>query len=313
MGRNNILIITGQTATGKTAYAYQQAQKRSGELINADARQLYKRLDIVTGKDLGTRTFTLQKNLGGFDIGYYANTHEQNATPPIWLHDVVNPDVSFSAHDYRTCAQHTLSLIRKKNNLPVIVGGTYLYIEYLFSATSRYSVPPDSNLRRSLAEQSVAQLQKYLRSLDAHVYEQLNHSDKHNPHRLIRKIEIADHNKKNLDIPQQEHRQNDDYTIEIHGFRHRDKSSLTDAITNRVKNRLAQGAIEETQQLLRNGYTQNSPGLQAIGYREILQYIQGIYSYEQLIDTWITHEIQYAKRQRTFMSKNPSIIWHDVS
>src|SRR3989338_8760356 len=98
----NLFLITGQTATGKTSYALKLAQEHNGELINCDSRQIYKHLDIITGKDLTNKTFHSVHKIDTFDIGYY------ELPTKIWLYDVVDPKDPFSSFDYQRCALYVI-------------------------------------------------------------------------------------------------------------------------------------------------------------------------------------------------------------
>lgn len=308
MHPNKIIIITGQTATGKTTYARTLASRINGELINSDARQIYQGLDIVTGKDKNTGTFHLVEKKGDFHIGFYK-------TIKTWLYDIISPDILFSPYHFAQLSSIVLKHIQNRGKIPIFVGGTYLYIHYLFFQKEIIDIPPNEHLRESLSDASVEELQKILQSYNHDLFNELNESDTHNPQRLLRKIEIAHHIKKHgRDIKQTFSLiDTKKFDIEIHGLRFVDRDILRKAIHNRVRKRLQEGAIEETKKILQKKYTQSSPGLQAIGYRQIIDYLNEKITYQELIDTWITKEVQYAKRQETFMKKNTSIIWHEIT
>ncbi len=280
------IIVTGQTATGKTAAAIEIARATGGELISADARHLYRGCDIVTGKD----------------------------RPPedllIHMIDVVDPNQTFSISQYNDAARPIIDEIHRKGKPAIIVGGTYYYIAGLL-----YGVPenprPLASLRASLAQYTVPQLQDELKTRAPALFSRLNNSDRNNPHRLIRKIEIV-------------HQQGSEATIEegslkipgtvtIHGLRHRDREALVTAISDRVTDRIAAGALAETQRLLDEGYASDDPGLSAIGYRQMISLLRHEMTIAEAQEDWITKEVQYAKRQLTLMKRNPQIIWEENS
>lgn len=289
-----IIIITGQTATGKTDFAFKLAKQYDGELINCDSRQVYKKLDIVTGKDLPENS-------------------------KVWLYDIVDPKQYFSSYDF---VSHLLPVIKKilsKGKTPVIVGGAYFYLYHLLYYVETEHIKPDWKLRKKLNNKSVQELQKIFRSLDSQSFKRLNNSDKHNPQRLIRKIEILTNNtrakidsfhipdtvllSKKLELPVQ---------IEYIGLRYKNTQELADKIRKRVEKRMKSGAIKEVSRLLKQGYSENDPGLKTIGYPQIIAYLKGQISKKETVEEWISKEIQYAKRQYTFMKKDPHISWKSV-
>jgi tRNA dimethylallyltransferase len=280
-----IIIITGQTATGKTKLALQFALQTNGVLINCDSRQVYKHLDIITGKDI--------KN--------------------IYLIDIVDPKKYFSSFDYVQKATPFIQTLLSKDKTPIIVGGTYLYLCHLLYGIETDSIKPNWNLRKQLEKKSVKELQKELCTSNIRIFEAMNQSDQNNPRRLIRKIEIAQNNLE-LGIKNYEFKKRTKSLFQINkikfiGLKHKNREELVDRIQKRVQKRLRQGAIQEVQNLLKKGYFETDPGMQTIGYKQIIQFLKGTVSKEQAIQEWITKEIQYAKRQYTFMKKDKNIKW----
>jgi tRNA dimethylallyltransferase len=305
-----IIVLTGQTATGKTKQAIKYAHQYNGEIINCDARQIYKQLNVITGKDLELTdgTFNFKKQLHNFDIGWYTL---EDTYIPLWLYDIVKPDTNFSAFDYRECALSVIDDIVKKEKTPIIVGGSFFYLKQLLYGTIQTNVEPDEKLRAELSSKTVIELQSILNDLDKIKLENMNHSDRNNPHRLIRQIEI------NKGDPHEVIRQSlqeiyPDVSIEIHGFYYESKDKLKKMIMQRVEKRLQEGALQEVEGLLALGYTEDDPGLQTIGYKEILAYLNHEYAFEKMKEEWITKELQYAKRQLTFMRQNKDIHWQSI-
>jgi len=304
-----IYVITGQTATGKTSYAINLANKIGGDIINADSRQVYAHLDIVTGKDLHLTdgTFNKTSSMGAFDIGYYSL---RDSTGKVWLYDIVDPSVSFSTYDYKMCALTAIDQIMQNGKIPIIVGGSYLYLKNLLYNTVNIQVPPDEKLRMKLSKLSVIELQSKLQKLNSQILSSMNNSDRNNPHRLVRKIEIESYtavSKNRTSSPIA-----DTYTINIAGFRHKHIEHMGNIIEKRVQKRIQTGAVEETALLLKRNYSTGSPGLNAIGYRQIISYIQETMSMQNLIQEWTTKEVQYAKRQYSFMKQNADIKWIEI-
>lgn len=287
-----IYIITGQTATGKTKLALELAIKHNGELINFDSRQIYKHLDIITGKDKDLITMKQWNNV------------------TMRMYDIVNPNEYFSSFDFVKLATPIIEDIKKRGKTPILVGGTYLYLKNFLYGIDDNDSPPNFKLREKLNNKSVVELQKKLISLSRRVFENLNHSDQLNPRRLIRKIEIEADLKtpgktiiKKIPIK---------FEFKIIGLKYKDKSKLREAISKRVKDRLKNGAIEEVKKLLKMGYKKNDPGLKTIGYQQIIKYLNKEVTKEKAVEDWINKEVQYAKRQLTFMKKDKNIEWREV-
>lgn len=285
-----LVVITGQTATGKTDLALKLASKENGELINCDSRQIYKHLDIITGK----------------------------GDEKILLYDIVTPDQYFSSFDYKQHAIPVIADIMNCGKTPILVGGTYLYIKHLLYSVETERIPPDWDLRKALENATVQELQEKLREIDADFFSALNESEKQNPQRLIRKIEIA---RSGLHLKDNLHLRGGRSVrgllggvkkIQFIGLKHKTKESLVSAITRRVEKRIRLGAFDEVASLLKKGYTAQDPGMRTIGYQQIIKYLQGLYTKEQAIGEWTTKEIQYAKRQYTFMKKDENIEWREI-
>ena len=284
---NKFIIITGQTATGKTKFALDYAQKYNGELINCDSRQIYKYLDVITGKD---------KNL----LKKFK----------IWLYDIIEPDEYFSSFDYVKLAVPLIKKILAEKKTPIIVGGTYLYLKHLLYGIETENIPPDWKLRKKLAGKPVKELQKILAGYSTQLLNQLSQSELNNPQRLIRKIEIARLNEP--DRFRTEPVRFNHLIREFIGLKFKEKETLRKTIEKRVLERLKIGAVEEVKKLLKLRYRETDPGLKTIGYRQLISYLKGELNFDTAIQQWITKEIQYAKRQYTFMKKDKNIKWVNV-
>ena len=307
-----LFIVTGQTATGKTDYALQLAKEHNGELINCDSRQIYKHLDIITGKDIEKGSeFQEVTKIDSFSIGYYVLEDI-----PIWLYDIVDPKEYFSSFDYQTCAIEVIKDVLARSKTPIIVGGTYFYIKHLLYDIETEHIQPNWELRTSLATKTVEELQHILKVKDEYFFNQLNNSDRNNPQRLIRKIEIvesgADHKTESDNKPLTEKLSRllgiVDLEITYMGIQ-KEKKEVISNIEERVEKRYEHKAVEEVKKLLTNGYSKEDPGLQTIGYQQLIKYLENKTSLEQAKEEWTTKEIQYAKRQLTFMKKDNNIRW----
>ena len=295
-----IVIVTGPSATGKTNLALQYAKKYDGELVNFDSRQIYKKLDIITGKD--------KQIISNFKflISNY-----------IWLYDLVDPKEYFSSFDFVQRAITVIKDIIDRKKVPILVGGTYLYLYHLLYKIETENIPPSLLLRQKLNTETVAKLQDKLREVDTHLFQNLNESDKQNPQRLIRKIEIASfYKKKGVKVPtKMQFLFNNffkDKEIEFIGLTYKNREDIFKAIKIRVDKRLKEGAIDEVRSLLAEGYNEHDPGMKTIGYQQIIRYLKGKMTKQQAIDEWTRKEFQYTKRQLTFMKKDPNIVWRYV-
>lgn len=284
-----MIIITGQTATGKTELALELAKNTppagGGELINFDSRQIYKYLDIITGKDISKTR--------------------------IWLYDVVTPNQYFSSFNFVKLAIPIIKDIEARGKTPILVGGTYLYLKHFLYGINDNNSPPNFELREKLNSKSVDYLQKFLISLNSQAFNNLNHSDQLNPRRLIRKIEIASNRKGSV------LRRRADPPIRtvpetFIGLKYKDRNKLRQVIEKRVGERLKNGAIDEVRKLLQMGYKESDPGMKTIGYQQIIRYLYKRLSKEKAVEDWINKEVQYAKRQLTFMKKDKNIEWKEL-
>lgn len=256
---NKLLIITGPTATGKTALGLELAEKFNGEIISADSRQVYKYMDIGTGKD---------------------TTHFQ------WGLDLVLPNQQFNASDFVVYAQKVLDDIWSRGKLPIIVGGTGLYIKELLYPSATLHIPPNYELRDKYYE--LWELQKMLQEKDESKWLKMNNSDRNNPRRLIRAIEVGGIKKDPIATLQDD--------VLIIGLTAA-KGILDKRIEKRVDERIAAGIDREREKLREMGYFPN-----AFGYKE------------KTVEEWKLHEKQYAKRQILYLQKYlPETIWINIS
>lgn len=311
------IIITGQTATGKTALALRKAQEEKGELINADSRQIYKKLDILTNKDLTDHIFHQRKKIDDFDIGYYnLQPITYNLPIKIWLYDVLDPKQFFSAYQFEQLAVPLMKQILASGKTPIIVGGTYFYIQYLLYQKDIKKEDPNWKLRYELELKTVSELQAILKELCPETFDALNESDRENPRRLMRKIEMVKAKvvspKINTNKILLESKIGEPIAIEYLGLHYKDKERLRAIINNKIEDRLKRGAIEEVEKLVRKGYTKKDPGMKTNGYPEFMRYLKGEITKEKAIERWKIREYQYAKRQYTFMKRDKNIHWIEV-
>jgi len=273
----DIYALFGQTATGKTARALELAKRYNGELVNFDSRQIYKKLDIVTGKD-----------------------RPEDVAIKIWLYDIVDPKESFSSAQFSMIAKNIILDILKRGKTPILVGGTGYYLSHLLYGIPKTNVKENWDLRDKLKDKSVTELQAILKEKNNNMLEEMNNSDKNNPRRLIRRIEICEEGKI---MEKQTQKIQFKETVHFLPFFHASPEIVKEKITKRVEARIKDGAIEEVKKLLEEGYTEQDPGLNAIGYTQLISYIKGKSALDEMKKEWITKEVQYAKRQKTYFAK----------
>lgn len=290
---SKILIITGLTATGKSQLAIDICKKIKGEIVSADSRQIYQKMDIGTGKDVGGAKFKLIEKIGNKHLGYYLVQ-----TVPVWMMDVVQPSYQFSLADYIDCCQQVFAHIRKRGSRIVIVGGSGHYINGLLKPPQTLRIKPNWWLRKFANLLPTNTIEYIFSKLDSQTYKRLNNSEKHNRHRLIRKIEIklARNNTSNSSNPP-------DWQTKI-VYLESDKNTIDNRIGKRVEQRLKQGLVEEIDSLRRE-YGFDSPGMNCLAYKEFKPYFLDKDNIDNCVARWLRDEIHYAKRQKTwFKNKN---------
>lgn len=277
-----LVIVVGPTGVGKTALALKIAEKYSGVLFSADSIQVYKGLDIISGKDKDT--------LGNTSLR---------------LIDIVSPQTPFSISDYIHSFEKEIKV--QSENLPIVVGGTGFYVSALLSPIETKDIKPNTALRKELSTLTTLELQGILKVLNTDKFLSMNNSDKNNPRRLIRAIEIE----KSGNIIEINESPLQNFEILIIGLT-ADKNILNSRIDNRVDERLKQGALDEAKALFAD-YKNLAPQIKhASGYKHLFEYMQGKYGFEEAIEKWKTAEHQNAKKQMTWFKKQENINWFDI-
>ncbi len=279
---NKVLVILGPTATGKSDLAVKLAQKCKGEVISADSRQVYKGLDIGTGKI----------------------TKEEMQGIHHWLLDVENPKNVFNVSDYKKLADERIKTILKRSKLPIICGGTGFYIDAVVKNIVLPEVKPDLKLRKDLEQKSLEELQKTLLKLDPVRYKSI---DLKNKVRLVRAIEIAKHIGKVPEIKIGTH----SYNVLQIGL-NLDPETLRKKINKRIISRLKQGMIDEAIELNKKGLSFERMRELGLEYRYIADYIENKIDKKKLTLKLQNEIWHYAKRQMTWFKRDKSIKWYSV-
>jgi len=293
-----LLVICGPTATGKTSLAINLAKKYRGELVSADSRQVYRGLNIGTGKDI-------PKGSKWHPEGFW----ETRGGIKIWGLDLVSPKQKFSVAQYQDRVEKIIANIHKRKNLPILVGGTGLYIKAVVDGIKTANIPPNYPLRNKLKKKSTEKLFEILFELSPSKAVSLNTSDKKNPRRLIRAIEISKSSKSSLSHQIFTNKNTPTLFIGLIA----PKEILFKNIEKRVQKRLKKGILQEINLLLKKGVSWEDQSMQALGYRQFRKYFEGKVGLTEAIENWIKEEKNYAKRQITWFKRDPRIKWFNVS
>ena len=279
--------VVGATASGKTSLAVKIAQKYNGEIISADSMQIYKGMDIATAKA----------------------TEEEKCGIPHYMMDFLSPTELFSVSEYVEMAKNIINDILARGKVPIVCGGTGLYIRSLVENVQFSPEQADENLRNKLNERYEKEggevLLKELAEFDPEIAKTLHPS---NNKRIIRAIEIyqttgitmSEHIRKSKDIPSP-------YEWTVIGIAFADRQKLYDRINARVDIMLEQGLPEEAKEFYRENKGKTAIG--AIGYKELKPYLDGEMTLEQAVENLKQVTRNYAKRQMTWFKKDSYIHW----
>lgn len=281
-----VVVIVGPTASGKTAVSIELAKKINGEIISADSMQIYKYMDIGTAKP------TLDEMQG---IKHY-------------MLDVVMPDETFNVAKYKSMAESAIEEILKKGKVPIIVGGTGLYINTLVDGIEFADVPGDEEYRNELIEKGYREgamsIYKELEKVDS---ESAKKIDPNNIRRVARALEIykvTGKTKTQLDI---ESRKGVKYDYRLFGMEW-DRETLYNRIDLRVDKMIEAGLIDEVRNVTEKFKISNT-AVQGLGYKEVIEFLNGNISYEEMIEKLKLETRHYAKRQLTWFRRDKRIKW----
>lgn len=302
-----VLIIYGPTATGKTDLALQIAKKFNGEIISADSRQVYKGLDIGSGK-LSIEQFnnlTIQQ-FEGFWI-----------VDGIKIHgfDLVESGQNFSVADYINFASTSLIRINEVEKLPIIVGGTGFYIKSLIDGVDSIGIPADQKLRSQLEKLLVTELYQKLQKINPARAKSMNESDRANPRRLIRAIEIAMYKK--YRIAGIGYQVNTKYLIPNTQYHLIGLTAPNDYLHKRadhwLKVRLEKGMVQEVKKLMKRGVSQKWLESLGLEYRWLTRYLQNKITHDEAIERLRGDIHSFIRRQKTWFGKFKHIELFDIS
>ena len=278
--KRKIIVILGPTASGKSALAVKLAKKINGEIISADSRQVYKGLDIGSGK-------ITKKEMRGV---------------PHHCIGIVYPKKIFTVVDFKKRADEAIEKIFAKNKTHIIVGGTGLYIQAIVDNIVLPEVKPDWKLRKELEKKTTEEMFKMLKKLDP---ERARSIDAKNPRRLIRAIEIA---KKIGKIPKLKSMSRRDLDIRQIGIKLPDEI-LKKNIEKRIKKMLKGGLVAETNKLRKSGLSWKRIYELGFEYKYPALFLRGEISKDEMLSKMLIENRQYAKRQMTWFKRDKIIKW----
>lgn len=296
MKNNKLLVITGPTATGKTKLAVRLASVFNGEIISADSRQVYKGMDIGTGKDLQDYKLQVTRNKQIPNSKFQRNYKFQTLKIPYYLIDVVNPKTEFNLAKYLNLAHRAIKDAQARGKLPILVGGTGLYVQAIVDGYNLSGVKPDKKLRVKLEKKSVEELQKLLQKLDINYNRNLK-----NKRYLIRYIEMASHTKqpiKNLLT-----KAGSEYNCLVIGIKF-PRAAINKRIDKRLIQRIEnEGMIEEVERLHKQGVSRKRLESFGLEYKFVSYYLRGRLTKAEMIEQLGIAIHQFAKRQMSWLRR----------
>lgn len=306
--KRKLLIIVGSTATGKTSLALSLARQLNGEIVSADSRQVYKGLDIGTGKDFPKNVSKQTKVLTNSDqkTEYY-----MFGEVPVWGIDIVSPFEKFNVSFYVDYANKVIEDIWQRNRLAIVVGGTGFYIKGLVDGIDTMRIPKDENLRQKLMSQSSEELFSMLLNTSPTKALSLNSSDRKNPIRLMRAIEVSEWEKSGRQVDRRGKGLKNVEALFIGLTLPREE--LYRRIESRVHERLRSGLLNEIESLVKSGLTWDLQSMNTLSYKEWKKYFEHSCTEQDAVFEWIRHEKNYAKRQITWFRKDKRIHWFDTT
>lgn len=273
--QKNLLVVLGATATGKTGLAVHLAKEFDGEIISADSRQIYRGMDLGTGKDL--------------------EEYVVDGTPiPYHLIDIADAGYKYNVFEFQQDFVKAFEAIQKRQKMPVVCGGTGMYLEAVLKGYKLIAVPKDQAFRDELEQKSLEELEALLKT-----YKELhNNSDVETKKRAIRAIEIERYYKAHPEI-EMDYPEMNPLLVGIKF----DRETRRDRITFRLNERLKSGMVEEVEALLKSGVAPEDLIYYGLEYKFLTQYVIGELSYDEMFKGLEIAIHQFAKRQMTWFRK----------
>ena len=289
MKKQQVIVIAGPTASGKTKLAIELAKKVNGEIISCDSMQIYKDMNIGTAKP----------------------TVEEMQGIPHYMIDIISPEERFSVSDYKKMAEQKIEEVLQKGKVPILVGGTGLYVNSLIYGIEFVEIEYDEKYRQALEKrvetEGLQKLYEEAKQIDAEAMKIISPNDKK---RILRVLEIFHQTGMTKTKQDELSRKNGpkyDYKVFAINI---DREILYDRINKRVDQMLENGLVKEVEDIYEK-YNAFPTAMQGIGYKEVVEYLQKDISEQEMIDKIKQESRRYAKRQLTWFRKNKEIIWLD--
>ena len=287
MQKNKVIVICGPTASGKTALSIELAKQINGEIVSCDSMQIYKDMNIGTAKP----TVEEMQGIKHYLIGY------------------VSPEERYSVADYKADAKKAIKEIIEKGKMPIVVGGTGLYLDSLIYEIEYQDIKLDEEYRKKLEEEveekGLEVLYERAKQIDEKAIEKISPNDKK---RILRILEIYHATGKTKTEQEIESRKKEvEYDYKVYALDW-DRQKLYDRINKRVDIMVEKGLIEEVKQIL-DKYDTFPTAMQGLGYKEVVEYLEGKLTKEEMIEKIKMETRRYAKRQLTWFRKNKQTIW----
>ena len=288
--KEQVIVICGPTASGKTSLGIKLAKKIEGEIVSCDSMQIYKDMTIGTAKP----------------------TDEERKEAKHYLVDFVMPNERYSVSEYKKDAEYTIEQIIKSGKKPIIVGGTGLYLNSLVYGIDYPNIETDLNYRQELEDrvnkEGLENLYKEANKIDSKAMEKISSNDKK---RILRILEIYHSTGKTKTQLEEDSRKNGpkyDYKIFVLNM---DREKLYDRINKRVDIMIEDGLIDEVKQLLKK-YKEFPTAMQGLGYKEVVEYLENKLTKVEMIEKIKQETRRYAKRQITWFKSYENAIWLDA-
>ncbi len=291
MKKPKLLCIVGPTSSGKTSAALAFAKQYNGEIINADARQIYQKTSIGTGKPPGE--WDENNEIKAYFVQGIAHH----------LMDTLAPEESSSVVHWHEQAEEIVEAIVARGHLPILAGGTGLYIQALVEGYAPPMVPPQREWREKMGQKTLSELVARLQERDPASAAII---DLKNPYRVLRALEVSEYTGRSFVEQRKKHVS--PYNILQVGFLH-SREQLYQKIEQTIDEMLARGWVEEVRSLRVQGVPITAPAMTSLGYREINTFLDGTHTLSETRAAIIHTTQQYAKRQQTWFKRDKSIHW----
>jgi len=289
--KRNVIFVAGPTAVGKTKFAIEIAKAFHGEIISADSMQIYKYMDIGSAKP----------------------TKEELAQAKHYLVDEIDPRDEFSVAEYQALAKSCIEKVFGEGKIPVVSGGTGLYLNSLIYDMDFSVMPKQAGFRKQLEEEAkefgFEYVHNKLKRLDPAAAARIHPN---NLKKVIRALEVYETTGEVIREFQESFVPTQDYGCILIGLS-RERGELYRRIDERVDRLIEAGLIKEVEALLKKGLTENSISMKGIGYKEMISYLHGEFDLSEAVRLVKRNTRRYAKRQLTWLRRYPDMIWFDLS